>query len=106
MKTIEKRKSERRAITHTVRMATGLGPPLECRMKDVSEYGACIKVSDPQSSPQKFLVMLEKDLMRWCEVMWRSEDEIGIKFVPTPQSLKANQTKSVAPKQVSKSKPL
>jgi hypothetical protein len=90
----DKRQSARRAIAHTVYMATGLGPPLKCRMKDVSEFGARITVSDPRSAPQEFLILLNDDLLRWCQVMWRPENEIGIKFVQTPRSLTKKKAKA------------
>jgi hypothetical protein len=68
-------------------MATGLGPPLKCGMKDVSEAGARIVVFDPRASPQEFLLLLNAGLSRWCRVTWRSDKEIGIEFIPPPQSL-------------------
>ena len=87
----EKRQSTRRPITHAVFVATGLGPPLKCQMLDVSEFGARLRVGDPKTAPQEFLVILGSGLARWCQVMWRSATEIGIKFVEPPQSLKANE---------------
>jgi hypothetical protein len=84
---IEKRQSERRSIERVVHMSTGLGPPLKCSMKDLSEFGARIEIGDPKASPQEFEIVLKLGLTRWCRVMWRSEDEIGIKFIPAPPSL-------------------
>jgi hypothetical protein len=84
----DKRQSKRQDITHTVLMSTGLGPPLKCTMKDVSEAGARIEVDDPKSSPQEFEIILKEGLSRWCRVMWRSKGEIGIKFIVPPRSLK------------------
>lgn len=88
MEKTEKRQSERRPITHPVFMATGVCPPVKCQMLDVSELGARIRVGDPRLAPQEFLILLDKGLSRWCQVMWRSETEIGIKFVEPPESLK------------------
>jgi len=82
-----KRQHVRRAITRTVHMATGLSPPLKCEMKDVSEFGARLVVSDPRASPQEFLLVLNPGLLRWCRVMWRSDSEIGIQFIRPPQSV-------------------
>ncbi len=84
----ENRQSARRAITHKVFMATGVSPPLSCQMLDISEYGARLRVGDPRTAPQEFLILLDKGLTRWCQVMWRSNSEIGVKFVEPPQSLK------------------
>jgi hypothetical protein len=83
-----RRQHGRRAITRTVHMTTGLGPPLKCAMKDVSESGARIVVSDSKASPQEFLLLLNAGLSRWCRVTWRSDNEIGIQFIPPPHSFK------------------
>ena len=91
MEETEKRQTARRAITHTIFVATGLGPPLKCQMLDVSEYGARLRMGDPRTAPQEFLVLLDKGLTRWCQVMWRSDSEVGIKFVEPPQSLKTKE---------------
>jgi hypothetical protein len=64
---------------------------LECKMLDVSKFGARIRVSDPRSTPQEFLILLDRGLTRWCQVMWRSDTEIGIKFVEPPKSLKVHE---------------
>ena len=81
------RRNVRRSISRIVHIATGNGPPVECRMSDVSETGARIAVAFPQSAPQEFLILLHLDLPRWCRVIWRSEHEIGIHFIDAPKSL-------------------
>lgn len=90
----ERRRNERREIAHTVHIVTGLGAALKCRMADVSETGARIAVSDPKAAPQEFLIELDKGLMRWCRVMWRSQHEIGIKFIHAPHSLETKKAKA------------
>ena len=89
MSGIEKRQNVRRKIAHDVFMETGLGAPLKCSMLDVSEFGARIKAKDPSAAPQEFLIQLHDGLTRWYRVMWRSDTEIGIKFIQPPQSLMA-----------------
>lgn len=89
MDVTEKRQNPRRGIEHTVFMATGVGTPQRCEMRDVSESGARLRVNDGRTAPQEFLVVLGMGLNRWCRVMWRSEAEIGIKFIEPPASLKA-----------------
>jgi len=93
MSSQDKRQSARKAITATVHIATGLGRPLKCTIMDVSKHGARIAVDDPESSPQEFLLLLKKNLLRWCRVMWRSDCEIGIQFIQSPNSLKTKKTK-------------
>ena len=83
----EKRNNVRRTIERTVYLATGVSPPLECQLLDISERGARIRVGSPASAPQEFLIQLGKGLARWCQVVWRSETAIGVKFIEPPQSL-------------------
>ena len=85
---VEHRATPRRPITTSVHMATGLGPPLACTLKDVSELGARVAVADPASAPQEFLMLLSDKLARWCRVSWRSDREIGIEFVSEPESVR------------------
>ena len=87
----DKRQTARRAITHAVFMATGLGPPLKCQMLDVSELGARLRVGDPKAAPEVFLLILDRGLARWCQVAWRSDIEIGIRFVEAPETVKSAQ---------------
>lgn len=92
----DKRQTLRRPITRTVLLATGLSSPLKCRLKDVSTSGARITVNQPSLAPQQFLIVLNFELSRWCEVIWRSETEIGIKFIPPPKSLTKKKPKKAA----------
>ena len=89
MDKLDQRQSQRRAIEHTVFMATGLTAPLKCQMLDISETGARLRVADPRAAPQEFLIVLTQGLRRWCRVMWRSDTEIGIQFIDPPASLKS-----------------
>jgi hypothetical protein len=83
----DNRRATRRPISRIAHIATGLGPPLECHMSDISESGTRIVVDYPKAIPQEFLLLLNNDLLRWCRVIWRSDHEIGITFIDTPKSL-------------------
>ena len=72
----DKRATPRREITRKVHMGTGLGPSLECELKDISQTGARLRFNDPNCAPQEFLVRLNDGVVRWCQVMWRSKTEI------------------------------
>jgi hypothetical protein len=82
----DKRGRPRIEITRKVHMGTGLGPSLECELKDISQTGARLRFNDPNCAPQEFLVRLNDGVLRWCQVMWRSKTEIGIRFIKTPKS--------------------
>jgi hypothetical protein len=83
----ENRRSVRRQIAAPVQIATGVGPPGSCRMVDVSETGARLHVSHGWSVPDVFLVILKPELQRWCQVVWRTERQIGVMFIAPPNSL-------------------
>ncbi len=87
MNEIEKRDGVRREISRKIYIATGVSPPLECQLLDISERGARIRVGAPGSAPQEFLVQLGQGLARWCQVVWRSDTAIGVKFIAPPESL-------------------
>ena len=87
MDDLEKRQSPRHRLSRTVYVATGVSAPLKCELVDISQTGARLKVGDPRSAAQEFLVVLAGGLRRWCRVMWRSDSEIGIHFIDPPQSL-------------------
>lgn len=91
---IDKRASPRKPITRTVHMGTGLGPSLECELKDISQTGGRLGFSEPNCAPQEFLIRLNDGVVRWCQVMWRSKTEVGIRFIKTPKSFA---TKAMAP---------
>ncbi len=82
----DQRGSPRREITRTVHMGTGLSPSIECELKDVSQTGGRLRFIDPNCAPQEFLIRLNDGVMRWCQVMWRSKTEIGVRFIKTPKS--------------------
>lgn len=89
MDNTDKRQSPRRSLERTVHIATGVSPPLKCQLRDISNSGARLRVGDPRSAPQEFLIMLTGGLKRWCRVMWRSDTEVGIMFIDPPPSLKS-----------------
>lgn len=84
----ESRKSKRRLVLHGAQVAGLDGSFLEsCRIFDVSEGGARLKVADPTNLPDRFLLLLSRDgvLRRQCAVIWRAEDTLGVEFI-RPQS--------------------
>lgn len=60
-------------------------------MVDVSESGARLLVGHGWSVPDIFLMLLRPGLQRWSQVIWRSEREVGVMFMPPPRSLSSAQ---------------
>ena len=58
--------------------------PTECSVADVSETGAKLMLKDPASIPDEFLLRLRPDLRKWCRVVWRGADHVGIEFIAPP----------------------
>lgn len=83
----DKRAAARRELSHTVHIATGVSPPLECRMTDVSLIGARLSVHDSATVPQQFMIMINSNLNRWCDVMWRSGNAVGVQFAKPPKTI-------------------
>lgn len=54
---------------------------LECAVHDLSEHGARLRVSGSIDAPDAFELFVELDGI-WvdCEVVWRSNSEIGVVF--------------------------
>ncbi len=93
----DKRASPRKPITRTVHLGTGLGQSLECELRDISQTGGRLRFDDPNCAPQEFLIRLNDGVLRWCQVMWRSKTEIGIRFIKTPKSFGKNAIAPNAP---------
>lgn len=58
------------------------GGSVQCMILDVSLAGA--KLSSEGYLPEKFYLMLRPDLKRWCKVIWRRRDQVGVRFIKDP----------------------
>src|SRR5476651_466423 len=62
---------------------TGIGPELvRCCVKDISQHGATL-VFELGQPPEQFRLYFSQyaATFRICEVGWRKEDSVGVKFV-------------------------
>jgi PilZ domain len=82
----ENRRATRSVIAKAVQIATGTEASARCRTKDLSTTGVRLIVHDGWSVPDVFLLVMQDDLKRWCQVVWRSGQEVGVTFVPLPKS--------------------
>jgi hypothetical protein len=61
---------------------------IRCRVENVSEQGARIRLADPRFLPQAFwLVAITAGLAYWAKTVWRDGDRLGI-TVDEPLDLK------------------
>ena len=58
-----------------------------CVMINVSASGARLTRLEPPDAPDKFDVVLTRDgtVRRHCEVAWRFEGDVGVRFVRIPR---------------------
>jgi hypothetical protein len=60
--------------------------PLDCAIWDLSEAGVRFTIETPSRVPFDFFLVLSKDGKdrRRCQVIWRSDDQVGACFLPAP----------------------
>ncbi|WP_022719710.1 PilZ domain-containing protein [Rhodopseudomonas sp. B29] len=78
---IEKRASPRQRVFKrgTIVMAGGGG--FDCTVRNLSETGARIDLSDPVELPDRFLLVIESEnSMRRCRPVWNTAARIGLAF--------------------------
>jgi len=80
---VEKRTKPRRDVQVDAIIVDMAGALLgRCKLIDVSESGAKLIQLEPTDAPDKFnLVLADGKIRRRCEVAWRSERDLGVRFV-------------------------
>jgi hypothetical protein len=76
----ERRRSERHDLDD-VAYIEGVRP---CVVMEVSKTGARLQLSDERFLPENFMITLSPELQRWCQIKWRSADQIGVQFISCP----------------------
>ena len=80
----EHRKCFRRRIVQRAVMSSvggaAVGP---CVIRDISDAGAKLAINRVSQVPEEFVLLLSQNggVSRQCRVVWRSEREVGVKFV-------------------------
>jgi hypothetical protein len=83
-KFVRKRRSPRRPMNMPCYLYTRDGWPLgKCTMKDISDSGAQLLLSDISELPRELLLSLSHDgaVRRPCDLVWRNGDRVGVRFV-------------------------
>jgi hypothetical protein len=83
---IDNRKYPRQEIALIVRIEASDGSRVSCWLSDLSQSGARLAVGHARKLPEEFLLVLSAEMQRWCRVVWRSDQEVGVHFVPRSQS--------------------
>lgn len=75
---IDQRQTQRKQLMLQV-VASG---SVQCVLLDVSRDGA--RFESDRRLPERFYVLLKPDLKRWCRVIWRRGNQVGVRFIPDP----------------------
>src|SRR5262249_14465587 len=74
----ENRRHLQRDIELVVHVIVTSGAAIPCWLSDVSEGGA--RLATAVTLPNRFLLKFSNTLSRWCQVMWRSDQAVGVQF--------------------------
>ncbi len=62
-------------------------PICGCVLRDISDYGARLRIGENATAqdtpiPPTFILAISKsgNVFRRCELIWRTDDEVGVKF--------------------------
>jgi PilZ domain len=83
--TMERRSKARQPIHRDALLCAADGKPITgCHLCDVSAEGARLSLAAPELAklPDEFILVLAKraKVHRRCRVVWRTEDEVGVRF--------------------------
>jgi hypothetical protein len=83
----ERRRIPRRKVNIRARIDVG-GAILDCKVVDISKLGAKISVEAAHLLPDPFLLLLTRSgsAARQCRIRWRSDEEVGVEFLPHHRS--------------------
>jgi hypothetical protein len=66
---------------------------VECLVRDMSATGARLKVQGSVRAPDAFELLIPLDgLEAYCQVVWRSGPDLGVKFLGAPRMVAAKRT--------------
>lgn len=80
------RRAKRKSLSYPARIDIGDGAPRDCMLSDVSETGARVMLTQPAEVPDRITLLLgvQGAATRYCQVMWREGDELGLLFKKNP----------------------
>ena len=90
--------SRRRILKSGVIAFNGRFSTIPCVVRDLSSDGAHVRVEGSAHVPNAFELIIEIDgLEAQCEVAWRKDREIGVKFTSPPRVRPPRRAQSVTP---------
>jgi len=78
---IEKRTTPRSRILKSGTISFDRAAGIDCVVRNISDEGACLEVTSPLGIPDEFTLVIKSDnLLRTCQIVWRSARRIGVRF--------------------------
>jgi hypothetical protein len=82
---MERRRHERRHVVVMGRIDTGSPHLTSCIVRDLTATGARLKVTDAETLPEHFRLMLQPSgHVTQARIVWRGEGSCGVEFLPDP----------------------
>lgn len=78
----DKRKAPRKPLRYAAWIALDDRQPASCFLSDISDLGARLDVEDSTLIPDRFVLLLAQHNApkRYCTVIWRETNQIGVRF--------------------------
>jgi hypothetical protein len=78
----EHRIAQRRRVLKAGSITFAGGAAITCTVRNFSSTGAALEVVSPVGIPDQFKLIVEMEhSVRLCEVVWRKEKRIGVRFI-------------------------
>jgi hypothetical protein len=75
-----RREKRERTLRHGKVIYSGSSCMMDCLVLDLTEGGARIKPADIMLCPEEFVLKIQYSPLRSCEVVWRKNTELGVRF--------------------------
>jgi len=91
------RDSHRKRVLQSAVIAFhGRHTTLDGAVRDISDTGARIRVSDPMLVPDEFVLLIDLEGLEVdCEIAWRTDKEIGAHFLTPPKKVAVKRKQTV-----------
>jgi hypothetical protein len=81
MQTGDRRREPRKRVFKGGSISFGTVSGIGCVIRNLSSHGALIELSMKADLPNEFLLIIKPEMLtRTCQVVWRSENMLGVKF--------------------------
>lgn len=93
-----RRAMRRRTLKSGIIAYNGRFATLSCTVRDISSTGARLRVEGTMNAPDTFELIVQIDgLEASCEVVWRKDHEVGVRFLAAPRIVAAKRTQVINP---------